>query len=55
VGTKADKNKPTEDSVQRHTLDASALFRDRREVAIRFREDVYRLRITRNDKLILTK
>jgi hemin uptake protein HemP len=34
---------------------AHELFAGRREVSIEFRGDVYRLRITRNDKLILTK
>lgn len=36
-------------------LDASVLFRGRREIAIEFRGETYRLRITRNEKLILTK
>lgn len=36
-------------------VEARALFNGRREVAIRFRGEIYRLRITRNDKLILTK
>ena len=36
-------------------IEARALFNGQREVAIRFRDQVYRLRITRNDKLILTK
>lgn len=36
-------------------LDASELFRGRRDIAIEFRGEIYRLRITRNDKLILTK
>ena len=36
-------------------LDAKQLFQGRRELAIHFGKDVYRLRITRNDKLILTK
>ena len=34
---------------------AEALFADAREIQIRFRGETYRLRITRNDKLILTK
>jgi hemin uptake protein HemP len=42
----ADSNRP---------LRASDLFRGRQEVAIEFRGETYRLRITRNDKLILTK
>jgi len=36
-------------------LAASELFGGSREVEIEFRGQVYRLRITRNDKLILTK
>lgn len=36
-------------------IDARTLFGDAHEVRIRFNGDEYRLRITRNDKLILTK
>lgn len=36
-------------------LPARKLFGTGREVEIEFRGEVYRLRITRNDKLILTK
>ena len=36
-------------------IEARALFNGQREVNIRFRGELYRLRITRNDKLILTK
>ena len=36
-------------------IEARALFNGQREVNIRFRDQIYRLRITRNDKLILTK
>ena len=36
-------------------VEARALFNGQREVNIRFRGEIYRLRITRNDKLILTK
>ena len=36
-------------------LGAQQLFRGEREIEIVFRGDIYRLRITRNDKLILTK
>jgi len=36
-------------------LQASDLFRGRQEIVIEFRGETYRLRITRNDKLILTK
>ncbi len=40
---------------QAEPIAAQDLFRGQREIAIRFRGEVYRLRITRNDKLILTK
>lgn len=36
-------------------LEARELFNGGKEIAIRFGRDVYRLRITRNNKLILTK
>ena len=36
-------------------LEAAELFNGGKEIAIRFGRDVYRLRITRNNKLILTK
>ncbi|MDR6292761.1 MULTISPECIES: hemin uptake protein HemP [Inquilinus] len=36
-------------------LDTRELFGTRRELTIQHGEDVYRLRITRNSKLILTK
>ena len=36
-------------------IEARALFNGEREVSIRYRDQIYRLRITRNDKLILTK
>lgn len=36
-------------------LSEQELFRGRHEVEIEFRGERYRLRITRNDKLILTK
>lgn len=36
-------------------LCAATLFKNRREVAIEHNGEVYRLRITRNEKLILTK
>ena len=36
-------------------LRAEDLFGDRREIVISYREETYRLRITRNEKLILTK
>ncbi|OWJ65230.1 hypothetical protein BWR60_20815 [Inquilinus limosus] len=37
------------------SLDTRDLFGARRELTIQHGEDVYRLRITRNSKLILTK
>ncbi len=37
------------------TLESAALFQGLREVRIRHRDEVYRLSITRLDKLILTK
>jgi hemin uptake protein HemP len=37
------------------TVDSAALFAGRREIVIRHGESEYRLRITRADKLILTK
>lgn len=36
-------------------LDSASLLRGARELVIRHGEDLYRLRHTRNDKLILTK
>lgn len=39
---------------QRH-IDSACLFEGERELAIEHNGDVYRLSITRNDKLILTK
>lgn len=40
---------------RRATIAAETLFQGERELEITFRGAVYRLRITRNDKLILTK
>lgn len=37
------------------TVSAELLFRGAKEIVIRHHGDDYRLRITRNDKLILTK
>ena len=37
------------------TVSAEQLFRGAKEIVIRHQGDDYRLRITRNDKLILTK
>ncbi|QDQ28690.1 hemin uptake protein HemP [Chitinimonas arctica] len=39
----------------RITLDARQLMQDRNEIDIRHGEEIYRLRLTRNGKLILTK
>jgi hemin uptake protein HemP len=39
----------------RRSLDAEVLFRDGPEVEIHHKEEVYRLRLTRGGKLILTK
>jgi len=39
----------------RGTVSAEQLFRGAKEIVIRHHGDDYRLRITRNDKLILTK
>lgn len=36
-------------------VEADELFKGQREIAIRYQDETYRLRITRNDKLILTK
>ena len=36
-------------------LKAETLFAGKREIAIEFNGEIYRLRITRNEKLILTK
>ncbi|WP_437203808.1 hemin uptake protein HemP [Planctomicrobium sp. SH664] len=36
-------------------LDSAELFRNRKEVTIRHGEDLYRLRLTKNGKLILHK
>jgi len=49
-----DKRKPRPVDLDR-PLQASDLFRGRQEIVIEFRGETYRLRITRNDKLILTK
>ncbi|MBI3991501.1 MAG: hemin uptake protein HemP [Candidatus Omnitrophica bacterium] len=37
------------------TIPSGELFKEEREIHIVHREEVYRLRITSNDKLILTK
>jgi len=55
VGGKQTKITSSRKHELREPVDARELFRGQREIAIRFRGDIYRLRITRNDKLILTK
>ncbi|NBC23206.1 MAG: hemin uptake protein HemP [Gammaproteobacteria bacterium] len=42
-------------AAQNRPLPATDLFRGKREIRIEYRGETYRLRITRNDKLILTK
>ena len=46
--SKALKEKPRQ-------IKASAIFQGQKEVSILFRNEIYKLRITQNDKLILTK
>lgn len=46
---------PTAETPRGALLDSHALLRGSREVLIRHGDEVYRLRHTRNDKLILTK
>jgi len=55
VSNKQPTSSSKEPLTTQRTIDWTELFDERREVSIRFRGDVYRLRITRNDKLILTK
>ncbi|MEL7022692.1 MAG: hemin uptake protein HemP [Pseudomonadota bacterium] len=47
--------KPHSSQTQLPVVAAKALFGDNREVRIEFRGELYSLRITKNDKLILTK
>jgi hemin uptake protein HemP len=42
-------------ATDRETIDSRELLRGGRELAIRHGEHEYRLRLTQNDKLILTK
>ena len=49
------KPAPSKTAAETAPLPAHELFRGRREIEISYRHDIYRLRITRNDKLILTK
>ncbi|HEY3065349.1 MAG TPA: hemin uptake protein HemP [Methylomirabilota bacterium] len=46
---------PTAEPSERRAVDSLDLFRGGREIVIRHGSDEYRLRITRSDKLILTK
>lgn len=55
MGTNDTKRERAADRESPAPIDASRLFQGHREIAIVFRGDTYRLRITRNDKLILTK
>lgn len=56
-----DKRQPSAPAEQRldiavlPTLDSQRLFDGRRELIIQHQGEIYRLRITRHDKLILTK
>ena len=47
--------KPVTQSPPLEVINAAALFRDRRELVIEHRGERYRLCLTRNGKLILTK
>lgn len=47
--------KPLGAAQRRRSLDAEVLFRDGPEIEIHHREEIYRLRLTRGGKLILTK
>jgi hemin uptake protein HemP len=47
--------KPAAPPPRRRSLDTGILFRDGPEVEIHHNQDVYRLRLTRGGKLILTK
>lgn len=52
-----ENNKIKYDETQQHTriLESSQLFGDNNEIMIRHEGSVYRLRITRNGKLIMNK
>ncbi|WP_082989778.1 hemin uptake protein HemP [Woeseia oceani] len=52
---KPETPKPTKRTAHDKTLLASELFQGRQEIRIAFNREIYRLRITRNQKLILTK
>ena len=55
MGEQTDKIARSDENERLEPVDAGELFQGQREIAIRFRGNTYRLRITRNDKLILTK
>ena len=48
-------SKPVIQSPKPDVINANALFRDRRELVIEHRGERYRLSLTKNGKLILTK
>jgi len=52
-GDADDSHKPTADNLR--TLHTADLLQGAREVLIEHRGEIYRLRLTRNDKLILQK
>lgn len=49
------RDRPASSSTQRRVVRAADLFGDSRELVIEHASGTYRLRITQNDKLILTK
>lgn len=52
---RADRSVPPAAITQNISIESNALLRGTREILIRHGGEVYRLRHTRNDKLILTK
>ncbi|MEL7298213.1 MAG: hemin uptake protein HemP [Pseudomonadota bacterium] len=55
MGTQSQHSSNAESRKRPREIDSDALFQGSREVVIRFQGETYRLRITRNNKLILTK
>lgn len=55
IGRRDDDYLPPQSSAVPLTLESRRLLQGRNEVLIRHGSEVYRLRHTRNDKLILTK
>ncbi|MEM7611037.1 MAG: hemin uptake protein HemP [Pseudomonadota bacterium] len=53
--SKAESRLSTDKKPQDPAIDVNALFQGQREIRLHYRGETYRLRITRNDKLILTK